>query len=290
MRRHLLEISLTLVCGNCLGCQLQEWEHRPLQDNRKIRHFRLHRWIPFFGVRGSLCIVSLNNVLPYEAILYHWGIVPVKRRIYIDGSPFAVLPATYDALRGRSSLWRTRMVWIDCIYIDQSNLDEKPIQIPLMKDINSRASRVVVWLGSAPLSELVFSLFHELTLLIKQSGLSGTELYKKFELRRRNFRWPAFVEFLNHPWFARVWIVQEVAVAKNVQVIIGGRYYDWDVLEEVFKIFASPEMAAFLQLTQDGRNAVRSLHHLGTLAEIREPRPCLRPSRSWMSLSSSILC
>lgn len=62
----------------------------------------------------------------------------MTRKIYVDGNPFTVSEAAYDALHARSSLWRTRLIWTDYICIDQSILLEKAGQISLLKDTRRR--------------------------------------------------------------------------------------------------------------------------------------------------------
>jgi hypothetical protein len=51
-----------------------------------------------------------------------------------------------EMLQARS--W-PRPIWADAICIDQSNEQEKVIQVPMMGEIYSNANTVVVWLGAA---------------------------------------------------------------------------------------------------------------------------------------------
>lgn len=264
------------VGTNVRYAALQEYKHLPLGDNRYFRLFKLSRWIPYLGVRGTLCHLSLDSISPYEAVSYHWGTVSVTRRIYVDGNPFIVSEATYDALYARSSFWRTRFIWIDYICIDQSNLLEKAGQIALMKDIYRQASLVNVWLGNASnsLDELLVNyLLQDLAHLIKKSEFSAIQLYEKFKSRRLlGLRWPAFVNFINNPWFARAWVIQEVAMADNLAIIYGSQYFDWDMFEMVAEMCCEPEMIDFLQLTQNGYGATRNLFRLRKLIRIRQAR------------------
>ena len=247
----------------------QEWEYLPIRENREIRLFRLRKWIPFFSIRGTLNHVSLNNAPDYEAISYHWGTSSEKRKIYINGVPLIVSLATYDALRGRSSLWQTRLIWIDSVCIDQSNLNEKAKQIGLMKNIYRQASRVIVWLGNVTLSELALGHLHNLVILHKSCGVSGRKLSERFENSRSGIEWVEFVKFLNHPWFTRVWVVQETAVASNLQIVYGGWYIGWDAMEQLSDIFANVDMISFLQMTQDGNRALINLRCLGSMVNMR---------------------
>src|SRR5437773_6109315 len=54
----------------------------------------------------------------------------------------------YQILCERRSLVKDRWIWIDSICIDQENSDEKTKQVQMMRDIYSRATRVVVHLAS----------------------------------------------------------------------------------------------------------------------------------------------
>jgi hypothetical protein len=51
----------------------------------------------------------------------------------------------------RSSL-TTKVVWIDAICINQEANDEKDVQLPFMREIYSKMSRVIAWLS--PLDNL----------------------------------------------------------------------------------------------------------------------------------------
>jgi hypothetical protein len=101
-----------------------------------------------------------------------------------------------------------------------------------------------------------------------------------------------FVEFLNHAWFTRIWVVQEVAVASVVQIAYGGRYLNWDMMESVFEIFTEPEMSALLQMTCKGRQAVRNVTQLSTIGRIRQNTEMCRRLDSYENttkLSATIL-
>ncbi|KAK3369879.1 hypothetical protein B0H63DRAFT_485692 [Podospora didyma] len=44
--------------------------------------------------------------------------------------------------------------------------------------------------------------------------------------------WEAFVEFLSDRWFSRVWVVQEVAMASFVEVVIGDLHIGWSLMRD----------------------------------------------------------
>ncbi|KAG4442473.1 hypothetical protein IFR05_002075 [Cadophora sp. M221] len=67
----------------------------------------------------------------------------------ITGSLFTITENLLDALvQLASSGYADKWLWIDALCIDQSNSDEKGIQVAMMGEIYSKASQVIVWLGS----------------------------------------------------------------------------------------------------------------------------------------------
>jgi Heterokaryon incompatibility protein (HET) len=95
-----------------------------------------------------------------------------------------------------------------------------------MNDIYKTASRVFVCLGDAPDARLGISLVHELVFL--SSWVSKTALAKHvlaYSDRIDNgdevlkSRLTDLLDLLHHPWFGRIWIIQEVVVAKSLTVL-----------------------------------------------------------------------
>jgi hypothetical protein len=49
----------------------------------------------------------------------------------------------------------------------------------------------------------------------------------------------ALGKLFNHPWFQRIWVVQEVVVAKTVHIMHDGASIDWDTLVPVVRMISS---------------------------------------------------
>jgi hypothetical protein len=182
-----------------------------------------------------------------------------------------VTRSVYEVLASYSSLFLPKLLWIDAICVDQNNLDEKALQVPLMQRIYQSALFTTVFLGQAPLSEScepkhdlllpyrydglvsidstrqdfcndaqsVFDLFREFHVLKNQLSGSGTTIYELYEMLRPSKSklrtWAALQRLLRHPWFQRVWIVQEVALSPAVQVRYGPDTVDWEIMSEAVK-------------------------------------------------------
>ncbi|KAF4629223.1 hypothetical protein G7Y89_g8924 [Cudoniella acicularis] len=75
----------------------------------------------------------------YGALSYAWGDEEAKLQIILNECPFHVTPTLEQALRRLRSVSQPRKIWIDAIYIDQANSEEKAIQIRQMQHIFTNA-------------------------------------------------------------------------------------------------------------------------------------------------------
>jgi hypothetical protein len=185
-------------------------------------------------IRCELEHVNLDKVLIYEAISYTWGPQEPEdlwlcKTVYVNDQALRVTQRVYDLLLDRSPAWSPRTIWIDAICINQKNNAEKGRQVTLMHHIFSRASRVTVHLGSAPNAHLAIDLLFELSHLFKNYRMTDAELWERYAPERRSARWLALGDMMEHPYFTRIWIVQEVAANKNVHAVYGGQLINWYV-------------------------------------------------------------
>jgi hypothetical protein len=94
----------------------------------------------------------------YEGISYEWGYGTPCRSILVNDAPLLVTQRVFGILSERRSNWRWKFLWIDAIYINQQDANEKTAQVRMMREIFSKTSRVVVWLGPANDPNLVWDL------------------------------------------------------------------------------------------------------------------------------------
>ena len=111
-----------------------------------------------------------DNNVRYEALSYAWGDATNKTPICVNGAALSVTGGLEQILRHlRPADWPPRPMWIDAICINQSDVDERNQQVPLMADIYGSAERTVCWLGEHPdllaalrITQFVSSLLDEL--------------------------------------------------------------------------------------------------------------------------------
>jgi hypothetical protein len=213
--------------------QRQPYVYEPLNlKERRIRLLRVTRckydhWESFRGnlvkvsFRGSLVEVSLDNPeFKYLAISYRWGDSKVVSTMPCDGDDkkLCITQSVLSILETVLQCGRTIHVWIDALCIDQKNLDEKSHQVGLMKDVYKNAYEVVVCLGeptedSNRAMDAIYPLKKAYHASQNSQTVSSPEL-------------PSLVylgSLLRRPWFSRIWVIQEVAVASSVTIVCGNR-------------------------------------------------------------------
>lgn len=136
--------------------------------------------------------------------------------------------ALFTQLLQRDDLNKT--IWIDAVCIDQNDLNEREQQVRLMKDIFSKASLTIVWLGESEEPELIPSMFELGDRIIEMTKTVSPRRLKSEDLEACGLppiddqSWRALANFFCLPWFQRVWITQEYVLAKEVTFLYG-RYW-----------------------------------------------------------------
>jgi hypothetical protein len=125
------------------------------------------------------------------------------------------------------------LFWVDTICINQYDVEERSLQVRIMHLIYSKADEVVVYVGEAEKgeAEIVKAILRRASLINGQN--TTTRELKLFDLNSGD--WAALRNFFNQDYWARVWIIQEVAVAQRVIVLYGGINLPWHDVEQFSK-------------------------------------------------------
>lgn len=214
--------------------------------------------IPPQLISGSIRHVSLDEEPSYKALSYAWGdLASPKYPILIDGSTLLVTPNLYQALQLFQTLPGISSLWIDAICINQIDDKEKSRQVPLMHTIFSQAEEVLIWLGPAAnqSSEIISFLIDWASKYTAVLEVEGFEFLGSRYLEPEQLRgfltsisdgFPAdlwlqpVTEFLTRPWWNRVWVMQELILAKKAIIYCGYIKVDWKVMERAIEIFSYP--------------------------------------------------
>jgi Heterokaryon incompatibility protein (HET) len=199
----------------------------------------------------TLTAYELEECPSYISLSYTWG-PPLDteecKREYEDVKRSLILRSgniTGSLGIGRN-LWEgleqliaagyTGHIWADAICINQKDIPEQSSQVSLMGRIYGECTRVAVWLGKDQSYLSDFSWFHETLLpaLEKHFDEGGfvSGFFKVVTSANSGkdtvARWHGYTTFYQqHRWFHRCWIMQEVALAREVDVLCGSASLDF---------------------------------------------------------------
>ncbi|TGO25966.1 hypothetical protein BPAE_0069g00380 [Botrytis paeoniae] len=150
----------------------------------------------------------------YEALSYVWGgFNDPPHCIYINGNSLSITANLHAALLRLRNHALERVIWVDALCINQQDDQEKGLQIQLMPRIYGQATRVIVYFGEAAddsdmaLESIRVAVNDENERLTNPSIIQRTE--------------EPILELLKRPWFQRIWVLQEVALARNILIKCG---------------------------------------------------------------------
>jgi len=206
-------------------------------NNHEIRIFEFSQTNPYtpqtprFG--GTLKHISLIDIEPYDALSYCWGVSTQNYQAWIatgnESSENGWIHITDNLQSALAALWERRgekmtiRIWVDALCINQNDLYERSQQVQMMRQIYSRAEKVLAWVGSKPQtapSSLSMAVFNLNTYHTTDEGPRQ-----------------ALKEFFNEEYWSRVWIIQEITVASTVVMLYGDLDFPWTELASALKEF-----------------------------------------------------
>ncbi|KAK3996790.1 heterokaryon incompatibility protein-domain-containing protein [Cladorrhinum sp. PSN332] len=189
----------------------------------------------------------------YETVSYTWGgegnDASLCSPIYV-GPYWDVLLQTkncWDMLKFLQSPRCPRLVWVDAICINQSDKIEKGIQVAKMRFIYKNCTRAVVWLGKDA-AKPRFGCY-PLRRNLNEACTLSERYYGPLENNDKvNLLW-----LLQHRYFSRVWIVQELLLSRQILIPVE----DSEILVDSLSIRALGDLqnttSPWLQYATQGR-------------------------------------
>ncbi|KAI4284668.1 MAG: hypothetical protein L6R38_001246 [Xanthoria sp. 2 TBL-2021] len=193
-----------------------------------------------------------DNELPdYEALSYTWGSTDDPVDIWLADLPtdadsmgeghLAITQSLAVASRYLRSEESTRDIWIDAISGDQQNLGERGHQVERMGDIYQKAKRVLVGLGpESEDSALAIEKLLSISSWVEVDWNVGTITLPTHAVADKAWpegpvdisydekTWSSILSLLCRPWLQRLWIWQEVLLAKTVGLQCGYDTLVWN--------------------------------------------------------------
>jgi hypothetical protein len=130
----------------------------------------------------------------------------------------------HDALKQLRDVGFQDWIWVDALCTAQDNDEEKNHQIPLMRHVYKQAETVLAWLGLASERlESTWEFIAQLPPLLLPLETTSTPVARPPRSEPPGNFWMTVAEFFEHPYFRRLWILQEIALARDVVLLRGKR-------------------------------------------------------------------
>lgn len=193
-------------------------------------------------LQGEIVHTSfVHNVRPYEAVSYAWGPGFMVDTISLSGRRLPIAFNLSLILQDLRSPYKDRVLWVDAVCIDQGNEDEKSHQVQQMKTIYSGAERVLFCVGRpTSYTDLLMASLLKLQNELESRALDDWPVIKaawqnvqikmidnhlssqsKQLVALNSLQVQGLNYILEQSWFRRVWIIQEVANAREGLVYCG---------------------------------------------------------------------
>jgi hypothetical protein len=203
--------------------------YQPLQKPMDFRLLELRSGKQNETMQCSLKHCSLTSNPYYHAVSYTWGSPGDVRDIELNEIIHPIQANLFDFLQQLRLTYGSVNLWVDALCINQNDLTEKSIQVPLMGMIYSCANSVLVWLGpQADGSEVYFDYCNRETNPEAQAE-------KPFNTHRQSLSAgsdttsmsTAIASLQRRTYWTRTWIIQEIVLASDIHVFCGDRSTHW---------------------------------------------------------------
>ncbi|OTB07013.1 hypothetical protein M426DRAFT_257412 [Hypoxylon sp. CI-4A] len=271
------EFSYSTVTLHPPDERYQEKHSRTLSTPKTIRLVKILSLDSDGLLNCQIHTVKLNRgqIPSYEALSYTWG-PPAQAMIKndVDAEKGRVIICNNKRLSVKENLFGCLMqlaqdgyydrdLWIDAICIDQDNIDEINQQVSIMKDIYQCAKRVIIWLGADDdgSAQPALELMNGLTALSDEDMFTiipqaYEDAHNKSLIGDANSKghWKALALLFGRAWFTRVWVVQELVLARQTTVLCGKYTFDWESILSVSHFLAKKTSSNAFRSQKDGLN------------------------------------
>ncbi|KAF9875429.1 hypothetical protein CkaCkLH20_07249 [Colletotrichum karsti] len=155
----------------------------------------------------------------FEALSYCWGDQRDRKPIILRGTEYLATASLITALRHLRYADRPRTLWVDALCINQEDTAELSHQILHMRNIYSQATRVLAWVGTEEWNpKAAFDAIRrraEKAAVLDEASLA------------------ALYHFLSSPYWERLWVVQELALARDIAIVCGREILPWKAIDQL---------------------------------------------------------
>ncbi|TRX89111.1 hypothetical protein FHL15_010028 [Xylaria flabelliformis] len=241
---HINFASMHTLTG--VGTQNRVFKYTDLKP-REIRILDLLPGDDDEPLKGIIKHVTVSQVGRFQALSYVWGGYPSEINPYYLHTRQGSILLNFSLYSALTALRKGSIisVWADGVCINQKNSREKALQINMLGEIFKAADQVTGWLGHAYNgSEDAMRVLSRIRTELHSSSLSESSAESTKVAKRlsgmvpdpSDVTWKYINSLLRRPWFARVWITQELVLPRKVILKCGQSELDWDQFFEALTI------------------------------------------------------
>lgn len=213
--------------------------YEPLPDDHSIRVLIVEPESAGSDLQTRLEVVDLDKDMAYEAMSYTWGDPKDQVPLRVRGQAVMVPKNLENALKRLRHPDRRRYIWADAVCINQADLSERGQQVSIMRNIYSKARRVLVWLGQdkTDYAKLAFTTICEIVRSWRPpNNPNKFSSYKEaFETQKEGLSidedgWTALQAMFQTEYFTRFWVIQELVLGQNATIVWGSHSISWGLV------------------------------------------------------------
>jgi len=230
----------------------------------------------------------------YEALSYAWGSKNDFRQIVVNDGALEISVNLWNFLdqvsrrnlarpgcSRKSDTYQPQYLWIDQICINQRTIAEKNHQVRRMAAIFQKARRVVVWLGMPGARDQ-----HALEILVSMKGSHAQQMDQDTIATALQLERKAFEAVFSQPFWSRLWVVQEILLARSALICYGRHIFRW---EELYKYDTIHSVMSLAKATKySSRRDTMKWMVIGKLMDGRNPSRHRQSQRSKMDLAAAL--
>lgn len=217
--------------------------YAPLKD--QANNFRLVKLLPAADSPG-LPVLEIEeyprDACPeYTALSYVWGEASGPRGHVIVNDARVEVGKTVETVLRHLTADQPLWLWIDQLCINQTDDTEKSDQVQQMHRIYAVAKQTVAWLGADDEGmEVLFYAVETTSEAIRRGSYESLQrVYLSDETGAEETRREisqAFASFCAKPYWTRLWVIQEFAVARHVIIRCGDHTVHWQDFDQVLNV------------------------------------------------------
>ena len=232
------------------------------KDEQEIRVVTLHDGTDDAPITCTIETTLLIEAQPFTALSYCWGSAEDLTEIILNGETITIRENLWHFLEALRRLKTPIRIWVDYICINQQDVSERGHQVQLMADIYKSARAVYAWLGAATVASNMAIDFAIKLRVAPPEWRKSPEARKLRKAGRAGFHLLAARTF-----WSRLWIVQEVVLARQLYIVVGRSMVEWDRILNTFSKVAFDRMGGRKETFKHLR-ALRKAQARGSYPEI----------------------